>query len=159
MSLSSESSVSNTTPKYLQFTDFTLCPPSVSNGMTVLFALVVLNVMQTVSLQLKKFHAICMSLIYIYYIGYFATHVHLDKTHKYHQQTSNGSTGLHQYNTQLLCCLIQWIDHLNIQQTSTDQILPLSNPISNMKWFRQILAPFYLSFVRCTSVSVAVQNT
>jgi len=53
MSLSSESSVPNTTPKYLQFTDFTLCPPSVSNGMTVLFALLVLNVMQTVSLQLK----------------------------------------------------------------------------------------------------------
>jgi len=44
----------STTPKYLYcVTDFALCPTSVSNGMTVLFALLVLEVMQTVLLQVK----------------------------------------------------------------------------------------------------------
>jgi len=37
----------------LWLTDFTLCTPSVSNGMTVLIAVLALNVIQTVLLQLK----------------------------------------------------------------------------------------------------------
>jgi len=54
MSLSSESSVSNTIPRYLYWlTAFTFWPPNVNNGVTVLFALLSLNVIQTVLLQLK----------------------------------------------------------------------------------------------------------
>jgi len=54
MSLSSESSVFNTIPRYLYWlTDFTFWPPNVNSGVTVLFALLALNVIQTVLLQLK----------------------------------------------------------------------------------------------------------
>jgi len=56
MSLSSESSVSSTAPRYFYWlTDFLFLPPSVSNGVNVLFALLTLNVIQTVLLQLKIF--------------------------------------------------------------------------------------------------------
>ena len=54
MSLSSESSVSNTIPRYLYWsTDFTYWPPNFNNGAVVLFALLALNVIQTVLLQSK----------------------------------------------------------------------------------------------------------
>ena len=54
MSLSSESSVSNIIPRYLYWsTDFTYWPPSYNTGVVVLFALLAVNVMQTVLLQLK----------------------------------------------------------------------------------------------------------
>jgi len=53
-SLSSESSVYNTIPRYLYWsTDFTYWPPNFNNGVTVLFALLALNVIQSVLLQLK----------------------------------------------------------------------------------------------------------
>jgi len=46
--------LSNPMPRYLYwFTDFTFWPPSVSNGVTVLFALLALNVIHTVLLQFK----------------------------------------------------------------------------------------------------------
>ena len=51
---SSESSVSNTIPRYLYWsTDFTYWPTNFNNGMAVLFAFLALNVIQTVLLQLK----------------------------------------------------------------------------------------------------------
>jgi len=54
MSLSSESSVSNKIPRYLYWsTDFTYWPPNFKTGVAVLFALLALNVIQTVLLQLK----------------------------------------------------------------------------------------------------------
>jgi len=54
MSLSSESSVSNTIPRYLYWsTDFTYWPPNFNNGVAMLFALLALNVILTVLLQLK----------------------------------------------------------------------------------------------------------
>ena len=54
MSLSSESSVSNIIPRYLySSTGLTFWPPNFSNGVAVLFALLALNVIQTVLLQLK----------------------------------------------------------------------------------------------------------
>ena len=54
MSLSSESSVSNKIPRYLYWsTDFTYWPPNFNNRVAVLFALLALNVMLTVLLQLK----------------------------------------------------------------------------------------------------------
>jgi len=87
MSLSSESSVSDKIPRYLYCsTDFTYWPPNF-NGVAVLFALLALNVIQTVLLQLKKLHA------NLYtpdtHLVFFANNVHLDRTHKYHQQTSS----------------------------------------------------------------------
>jgi len=54
MSLSSESSVSNTTPRYLYWsTDCKYWPSNYNNGVAVLFALLALNVIQTVLLQLN----------------------------------------------------------------------------------------------------------
>ena len=54
MSLSSESSVFNTIPRYLYWSkDFTYWPPNFNNGVAVLFALLASNVIQTVLLQLK----------------------------------------------------------------------------------------------------------
>ena len=54
VSLSSESSVSSIMPRYLKWlTYFTFWPPSVNNEVTVLFALLALNVIQTPLLQLK----------------------------------------------------------------------------------------------------------
>ena len=54
MSLSSESSASKTIPGYLYWsTDFTYWPPNFNNGLAVLFALLALNVVLTVLLQLK----------------------------------------------------------------------------------------------------------
>ena len=54
MSLSSESSVSNKIPRYLYWsTDFAYWPPNFKTGVAVLFALLALNVLQTVLLQLK----------------------------------------------------------------------------------------------------------
>jgi len=54
MSLSSESSVSKIIPTYLYWsTDLTYWPPNFNNGVAVLFALLALNVTQTVLLQLK----------------------------------------------------------------------------------------------------------
>jgi len=54
MSLLSESSVSNTIPRYLHWSiDFTYWPPNFNNGVAVLFALLALNVTQTLLLQLK----------------------------------------------------------------------------------------------------------
>jgi len=54
MSFSSESTVSSTTLRYCYWlTDFALRQPSVSNGMTVLFTLLVWNIIQTILLQLK----------------------------------------------------------------------------------------------------------
>jgi len=101
MSLSSESSISSTTPKYLLWeTDFTLRTPYVSNGMTALFAVSALNVIQTVLLQLKiLFMRFCISLTHI--LIYFATHVHLVKAHKYHQRTSSHSIRFYPYKIQI----------------------------------------------------------
>ena len=54
MSLSSESSVSNTIPRYLYWsTEFTFWPPKDKTGVAVLLALLALNVIQTNLLQLK----------------------------------------------------------------------------------------------------------
>jgi len=54
MSLSSESSVSNTIPRYLYWsTDSTYWPPDFKTAVSVLFAHLALNVIQTVLLQLK----------------------------------------------------------------------------------------------------------
>ena len=54
MSLLSESSVSNTIPRYLYWsTEFTYWPPNFKTGVAVLLALLALNVIQTVLLQLK----------------------------------------------------------------------------------------------------------
>ena len=54
MSLSSEGSVSNTIPRYLYWsTDFTYWQPNFINGVAVPFALLALNFIQTVLLQLK----------------------------------------------------------------------------------------------------------
>jgi len=54
MSLSSDSSVFNTIPRYLYWsTDFTYWPPNFNNGVALLFALLALNVIQTVLMQLK----------------------------------------------------------------------------------------------------------
>ena len=54
MSLSSESSVSNTIPRYLYWsTEFTYCPPNFKTGVAVLLALLALIVIQAVLLQSK----------------------------------------------------------------------------------------------------------
>ena len=54
MSLSFESSVSNTIPRYLYWsTDFMYWPPSFNNGVAVLFALLALNVIPTVCCRWK----------------------------------------------------------------------------------------------------------
>ena len=54
MSLSSESSVPNIIPRYLYWsTEFMFWPPKVITGVAVLLALLALNVIQTVLLQLK----------------------------------------------------------------------------------------------------------
>ena len=100
MSLSSDSSVSNKIPRYLYWsTYFTYWPPNFNNGVSVLFALLALNVIQRVLLQLKKSHAI----LYMpgTHLVFFATNVRLDRTHKYHQQTLSYLIRLHQYNTLL----------------------------------------------------------
>jgi len=54
MSLSSESSVSNTIPRYLYWSiDFMYWPPNFNSAVAVLVALLALNLIQTALLQLK----------------------------------------------------------------------------------------------------------
>jgi len=63
-------------------------------------AFLALNIIQTVLLQLKIIP--CDSAYAWHTSAFFATNVHLDLTHKYHQQTSSDLIRLHQYNTLLL---------------------------------------------------------
>ena len=105
--LSSENSVSNTIPRYLYWlTDFTFWSPNVNNGVTVLFALLALNAIQTDLLQLKIIPILHKPGTHLVF---FATNVHFDKTHKYNQQTSSDLIRIHQYKTLLECCLV----HIN----------------------------------------------
>ena len=69
--------------------------------------------------------------------------------------------GLHQYNTQPALMLLCSTDKSSKYTANKCGLnTPLSNPISNMKRFRQMGSDYlYALFVPCTSVSVAAQNT
>ena len=102
MSLSSESSVSNKILTYLYWsTEFTYWPPNFKTGVAVLLALLALNIIQTVLSQFKIIPCDSLHTPGTNLVVFFAANIHLNRTHKYHQQTSSDLIKLHQYNTLL----------------------------------------------------------